>query len=319
VIEASVVICAYTLDRWDDLSAAIASVRNQTRPAREIILVVDNNEALLERARREIEGVVVTPNTKVRGLCGGRVTGAGLATAPVVVFLDDDAMADERWLEELLVPYADPRVLGVGGRIEPLWRKPRPWWFPPEFNWIIGCTYRGMRVREGGEVRNMIGANMSVRADVLHGCGGFAGQMGRIGGGKGSANTCDDTEFCIRAAKKFEGVWIYKPEASVRHVVTAERTTWKYFLHRCRMEGTSKAVLAALAGTKDGLRSERLYVLTLGRSVLEYAATGKIGQALAICVGLATTSIAYAQARARAAISQGPKMAAEQKGARFGR
>jgi hypothetical protein len=34
--EASVVICAYTLDRWDDLKAAIVSVRNQTRPAREI-------------------------------------------------------------------------------------------------------------------------------------------------------------------------------------------------------------------------------------------------------------------------------------------
>jgi glycosyltransferase involved in cell wall biosynthesis len=319
MIDASVVICAYTLDRWDDLNAAIASVRNQTRPAREIILVVDNNEALLERARRKIEGVVVTPNTNVRGLCGGRMTGTGLASAPIVAFLDDDAMADERWLEELLVPYADPRVLGVGGRIEPLWRKPWPWWFPPEFNWIIGCTYRGMRVREGGEVRNMIGANMSVRADVLHGSGGFAGQMGRIGGGKGSANTCDDTEFCIRAAKTFGGVWIYKPEASVRHVVTAERTTWKYFLHRCRMEGTSKAALAGLAGTKDGLGSERLYVLTLGRSVLEYAATGKLGQAFAICVGLATTSIAYAQARARAVISQGPKMVSERKGATSGR
>jgi hypothetical protein len=34
---------------WDDLNAAIASVRNQTRPAREIILVVDN-EALIEGA-----------------------------------------------------------------------------------------------------------------------------------------------------------------------------------------------------------------------------------------------------------------------------
>jgi glycosyltransferase involved in cell wall biosynthesis len=83
MIAASVVICAYTLDRWNDSNAAIASVRNQTRPAREIILVVDDNEALLERARREIEGVVATPNTNVRGLCGGRVTGAGLATAPV--------------------------------------------------------------------------------------------------------------------------------------------------------------------------------------------------------------------------------------------
>jgi hypothetical protein len=80
------------------------------------------------------------------------------------------------------------------------------------------------------------------------------------------------------------------------------------------MEGTSKAVLAGLAGARDGLASERLYVLTLARSVLEYAATGKIGQAFAICVGFATTLIAYAQARARAAL----EIASERKRATSG-
>jgi glycosyltransferase involved in cell wall biosynthesis len=300
--DASVVICAYTLDRWDDLTAAIGSVRAQTRPARGIILVVDNNDDLLRRARSAFEGIIVAPNVNARGLCGGRTTGAELATAEVVAFLDDDAVADPRWLEEMLAPYADPRVLGVGGHIDPLWRKPRPWWFPSEFDWVIGCTYRGMRVREGGEVRNMIGANMSVRADVVRGCGGFAGQMGRIGVGHGAANTCDDTEFCIRAAKKFGGVWIHRPQAKVRHVVTPERTTWKYFLHRCRMEGGSKAVLAGLAGAQDALHSERRYVFTLAGAALAYAATGRLGCAFAICVGLGVTSLAYFRA------PQGPKL-----------
>jgi glycosyltransferase involved in cell wall biosynthesis len=304
-IEASVVICAYTMDRWDDLNAAVASIRDQTLPAREIIVVVDNNDVLLERAGREIEGVVVVPNSNVRGLCGGRMTGAEFSTAPVIAFLDDDAMADEHWLEELLIPYQDHRVLGVGGYIEPLWRAPCPGWFPIEFNWIIGCTYRGMRVGNGGEVRNMIGANMSVRADVLRESGGFAGQMGRIGGGKASANTCDDTEFCIRVAKMFDGTWIYRPQASVRHVVTPERTTWKYFLHRCRMEGTSKAVLTGLAGTRDGLGSERRYILTLAHSVLRYTVTGKIGRAAAVSMGLATTALAYLQTRRQLVDSNG--------------
>ena len=196
----------------------------------------------------------------------------------------------------MLAAYDNDRVLGVGGHIEPLWRNPCPWWFPSEFNWIIGCIYRGMRVRNG-QIRNMIGANMSVRADVLHGCGGFAGQLGRIGGGKGSTNTCDDTEFCIRAARLYGGVWIHRPKATVKHVVTAVRTTWKYFVHRCRMEGYSKAVLADLAGAKDGLGSERHYVLTLARSVLRYLCTGKLGPVMAICAGLAITTSAYGRAR----------------------
>lgn len=36
---------------------------------------------------------------------------------------------NNHWLDELLMPYAHPFVLGVGGRLEPLRRKPRPWWF----------------------------------------------------------------------------------------------------------------------------------------------------------------------------------------------
>jgi glycosyltransferase involved in cell wall biosynthesis len=143
--DVSVVICAFTLDRWDDTNAAVESVRRQTCPAREIFVVIDYNDELLARARREIAGAIVVPNTNARGICGGRMTGAKLATGAVIAFLDDDAIADERWLEEeLLRAYENDRVLGLGGHTEPLWRKPRPWWFPAEFNWIVGCTYRGM-------------------------------------------------------------------------------------------------------------------------------------------------------------------------------
>ena len=52
MIEASVVICAHTLDRWDELNSAVESVRSQTLAAREIFVVVDNNESLRERAAR---------------------------------------------------------------------------------------------------------------------------------------------------------------------------------------------------------------------------------------------------------------------------
>ncbi|MER8581212.1 hypothetical protein NKG95_21290 [Mesorhizobium sp. M1423] len=45
MIDASVVICAYTFDRWDELKLkrAVGSDHTQTRAPREIIVVVDNN------------------------------------------------------------------------------------------------------------------------------------------------------------------------------------------------------------------------------------------------------------------------------------
>jgi glucosyl-dolichyl phosphate glucuronosyltransferase len=299
--DVSVVICAYTLDRWDDLNAAVGSVRAQTYPAREIFVVVDRNEVLQERAAREIEGVNVLPNSKTAGLSGGRMTGAELATAPIIVFLDDDAIADPNWLAHLVEVFKDDRVLGAGGHIDPLWRKPPPSWFPPEFNWIVGCTYRGMPAHDG-EVRNLIGANMSVRADVLRQSGGFATKLGRREGGGAIlgvvAESCEETEFCIRASRIFPGgIWLYCPRARIRHVVPAQRTTWRYFVHRCRMEGTAKAVLTGLTGSRDGLGSERRYMLTLARSVLYYICTGKLGRAMAICAGLVITTSAYGRAR----------------------
>jgi glycosyltransferase involved in cell wall biosynthesis len=306
MIEASVVICAYTLDRWNEIRAAVASVHAQTHPPREIILVVDGNEALRQRAAREIKGVTVVANTQAPGLSGARMTGAEFATAPVIAFLDDDAIADQDWLEELLKAYQDKRVLGVGGYIEPLWSKTPPRWFPSEFNWVVGCTYTGMPVRDG-RLRNVIGANMSVRADVLRRAGGFAVRLGR----GGSAQSCEETEFCIRATRLHPcGIWVYCPEARVRHAVSPQRMTWRYFARRCRMEGTAKAVLAGLTGTKDGLHSERRYVLTLARAVLREVGSsfggqsGGAGRAAAICGGLAITAFAYLQTRLARAMAR---------------
>jgi glycosyltransferase involved in cell wall biosynthesis len=176
--EASVVICAHTLDRWDELKRAVTSVRTQKHAAREIVVVVDNNEALRERAELEFAGVTVLANARQPGLSGGRMTGAEHTTGPVIAFLDDDAVADPRWLEDLLEAYRDPAVLGAGGPVEPLWQAPPPSWFPGEFRWVVGCTYAGMHVRDG-RIRNPIGANMSVRADVLRGAGGFTSDLGR--------------------------------------------------------------------------------------------------------------------------------------------
>ena len=45
----SIVLCAYTEDRWAELVAAVESVRRQTLSPREIVLVIDHNPPLLAR------------------------------------------------------------------------------------------------------------------------------------------------------------------------------------------------------------------------------------------------------------------------------
>jgi glycosyltransferase involved in cell wall biosynthesis len=124
----SVIICAYTLDRWDDLVRAVDSVRMQTRPALETIVVIDGNEELKRRAEEQLDGVAVVMNTHSPGLSGARLTGGDHAAGAILAFLDDDAIADDVWLEEHHAAYDDPNVLGAGGRVDPLWENGRPAW-----------------------------------------------------------------------------------------------------------------------------------------------------------------------------------------------
>lgn len=302
----SVILCAYTLDRWDDLREAIASLRAQTRAADEIILVIDHNEDLLERCAALFEGVRTVPNALASGLSGGRNTGLSLASGDLIAFLDDDAVAAPDWLERFEAAFADPGVLGATGAVQPLWVGRRPEWFPTEFLWTVGCTFPGAEALAGGEVRNVIGCSMIFRRAVPEAIGGFSHRLGRL---KAGANllSCEETEYCIRARAAFPGGrFVSVQEARVDHRVTAARMTLRYFLRRTHAEGISKAIVAALAARRGVLGTERSYVLrTLGAAVLRDTARGilradrhALTRAAAILAGLGSASLGFLRGRA---------------------
>src|SRR5260370_40360935 len=93
VYDISVIICAYTQERWRDLVAAVESVQQQTLSPREIIVVVDHNPNLLKRVREHIAGVLAVENREVKGLSGARNSGATSAKGAAIAIPDDDAMA----------------------------------------------------------------------------------------------------------------------------------------------------------------------------------------------------------------------------------
>ena len=308
----SVIVCTHTLERLANLRAAVASVLAQTPAPLEVIVVVDGDEALEERVRARLDGVQIVRNSHDRGLSGARQTGAEEARGSILAFLDDDAIAQEHWLARLVEAYSDPKVLGVGGSIEPAWERGAPRWFPPEFNWVVGCTYAGMPTSTA-RVRNVIGANMSMRAAVLARAGAFDARLGRAGGSRTLSGSAEETELCIRAARAHPGhYWIYEPRARVAHAVPPERGTWRYFVRRCVVEGTAKAVLSGIAGGDEGLRSERAYVRSVLpralRRELRLAASGRgdgVARASAITAGLGITTAAYARSRCFTARREG--------------
>ncbi|MEM9613227.1 MAG: glycosyltransferase [Actinomycetota bacterium] len=291
-----VVICAYTEDRWTDLVNAVTSVGKQSSPAQRTILVIDHNERLLERCRDQFrgDGVEVLANAKEQGLSGGRNTGVEAATAEVVAFLDDDAAADDDWLLHFRHALRQPGVVGVGGRIEPEWAGGEPTWFPEEFGWVVGCSYRGMPTTMT-PIRNPIGASMAFTAEAIEAGGGFDAGLGRIGT---KPVGCEETELSIRIRRHYgPDAIVYAPDSVVHHHVSAGRGTVKYFLSRGWNEGRSKAVVASRTGADEALESERRYVTTtLPTGVLRglIRPLGGWYRSAMIVAGLSATGLGYA-------------------------
>lgn len=298
----AVVICAYTERRWTELVAAYRSVLDQTRRPDEVIVVIDHNDALLARFAGEFPDAQLRPNHLTPGLSGARNSGVAATACDLVLFLDDDARAEPDWVAGMTAPFVDRDVVGVGGWADPEWDTPgRPGWFPEPFLWVVGCSYQGLPTTST-QIRNPLGCAMGVRRSAWERIGGFTPGIGRVGT---HPVGCEETEFFIRLRQQDPHARVMAaPRAVVRHKVTADRRTWRYFLRRCHWEGVSKAVVARSVGADDALESERAYTTT----VLPRAfATGLwdglrgrfngFGRAAAVAAGLLTTMGGYARGK----------------------
>jgi cellulose synthase/poly-beta-1,6-N-acetylglucosamine synthase-like glycosyltransferase len=271
-LSVAVAIPAFTMDRWELMVRAVESVRAQTVRVDEIILTIDNNSELLERAQTEWRGssdpaVVVIPNRHTVnarrlaiheaahgsrrrfGAGSARNTAAEAISADVIAFMDDDARAEPDWIERLLEVFASPSVVAVGGPPIPDYETERPSWYPGNFDWVFGCAYDGLPTSIQ-PLRHLIGANMAVRRSAFEAVGGFVG------------SDFDDLNLCMRLIERF-GVesLVYTPFALVHHYVTAERVTWRYFWRRCYFVNREKVRVYERMGSAANLVAERQFVL----------------------------------------------------------
>jgi glucosyl-dolichyl phosphate glucuronosyltransferase len=310
----TVVIPAYTLDRWPLIKKAVESARTQTVAADAVVVCVDNNDELLERARREWAShpeVRTIPNRHDDHLAGtvfhvkahgsARRFGAGSArntaaeqvSSDVIAFMDDDAWAERDWLSELLAVYEDPLIVAVGGRPIPDYATRRPAWFPPDFDWVFGCNYEGLPTTTA-PLRHLIGANLSVRREALRAVGGF------------QSVDFDDLDICMRLGERYgTGAIYYAPRAVVHHYVPAERVTWRYFYRRCFFVNREKVRAFEDMGSAANLVAEREFVWRALR--VRTAAEAHRGlrgdpdafrSVIARCVGIALAGLGHLVGRA---------------------
>ena len=261
----SVIICTHSLDNKQNLMDAVDSILNQTLKELEIVVVVDGSEELYKGitevydAEERVKVVAIKENM---GICSARNTGINAAQGDLVVFSDDDAVAEKRWIENLVDTYQKLDAIAVGGKILPIWLSKQPDYFPDELGWLVGITYEGFADETVVEVRNTFGPNMSFKKSVFDKIGLFTEEFGFSKKGL-SCLQGEEAEFALRMKQELGQGVIYNPRAVVYHKIPAWKTERRTLLRRAFYQGYSKAMLKRFSPSHDTLTTEEYYLKDL--------------------------------------------------------
>jgi glycosyltransferase involved in cell wall biosynthesis len=298
----SVVVCTYAPERLPLVSKCIESLKKQTLMPLQIILVLDEAPQLIDFYTAVIGTDIQIVVSSGFGLSNARNTGVRYARGDVVAFIDDDAVADEKWLDSHLRNYEDAFVAGVGGPIRPLWEGCLPKWFPEELFWVVGCSYVGLPHKRAA-IRNPIGCNMSFRRDVFREIGYFDAAVGRVGT---RLSGHEDTEFSIRIRRSNpDAKIVFDPAALVYHSIPESRSKISYVARRSFAEGVSKAFLALREPkSREMLNVEKVYLIrVVARGILKrlfrIKTPGSICQAFTMIMSTCLVLLGYVLGRGR--------------------
>jgi glycosyltransferase involved in cell wall biosynthesis len=234
------IICTHNRDYY--LGDAIDSLLNQDCENYEVLVIdnasTDNTKIVVEsRLSNSLLRYVYEPNL---GLSSARNRGANETTAPIIAYLDDDAIASPNWLKNLLHAYKNNDKLAIaGGKVTLIWPEniTPPLWLSTELSQGLG--YYDL----GDQYLTIIspnltprGLNYSIRKTFLQQIGGFDLNLGRKGKNLLSNEELYMTELALKNGWEVG----YLPDALVQHNVAPERIKMSWFLRRSWWQGVSE-------------------------------------------------------------------------------
>lgn len=235
-----------TRNRARLLGEALRSIGRQLLPMDEVqVVVVDNastdeTETVARLAARS--GLQLTyAREDVPGLHAARHRGIREAAHDLIVFGDDDIVAEPTWLAGVAEAFSDAGVGLVGGPCRPLYEVDPPAWveqlrMPAGEGWMIPEWSVGDLGREASSVRPELvwGCNFAVRRAALEAVDGFHpdGFPQEHLRWRGDGET-----YVARAVSGLGWDVRYHPGAAVGHRVSAARLSERYLLRRGFRDG----------------------------------------------------------------------------------
>jgi len=239
----SVVVGTY--NRPKDVMDTVTSLVSQSVKPFEIIIIDDGSTPPLNLRFSQKKLKLIRFDKNV-GACSARNYGINVAKGEYVAFIDDDAMADKHWLEEMQKGIKMEADI-LGGPLKPIYEtSPPKWWNEKDFGF-----YSGVGNIWGSYIW---GANMIVRKEVFRKIGLFRSDLGPR---KGKHSGGEELDLINRARVRGYHV-LFIPKAIVCHKVKSKRMSLGYILKWEYYYGK-------MLKTRDGYRPlETTFLLFLG-------------------------------------------------------
>lgn len=237
----TVVIATY--NRYDILPLAIESVLKQDLPIGILEIIVVDNSPDQKKAKVFGKSYNDMPSftyhlEKTPGLSNARNVGVNLAKAPLVAFIDDDALADPQWAASILSAFRKyPGAGAIGGRILPRFSSRRPSWLSDKAVYFLSIIDWGTATVELKSDQWIAGCNMAFRREHLLQIGGFSKDLGRNGSGQVLLSNEESKVVELLTALGLKT--IYAGEALVEHIIDSERLSQSWFRRRSAWQAAS--------------------------------------------------------------------------------
>ncbi len=234
----SFVICTY--NRASYLKETIESVLLHFKGRTNFeLLVIDNNSP--DHTVEVVQGFAHVPVVKYfletnQGLSHARNRGMKEALNDVLIFVDDDIDIENNYLAICDELYSDPAIDIVGGKVLPF-KKHVPDWLPQQFYFIVSIFDVGDNSRF---VEKLMGANYSMRREVVQQVGLYNPELGRKGN---SLMGGEENDYLARAQALGYKV-LYDPRLVVYHKIE-NKLNKKYVYDYAPNIGSNEAFIDA--------------------------------------------------------------------------
>lgn len=241
-----------TRNRADLLAGTVNSLADQSLgPENYEVIVVDNGSTdntaeLVQKFIAANPGLFRLIHEPVPGLSVSRNAGIRQARFEAFAFLDDDAIADNRWLECLSEALEDDQVGAAGGAVQVRWTTEKPAWHFPEFDrWVYSRLDFGpdRKLLPPGQL--LFGPNLALKREALAQVGLFSEGLGRQGKKLLSYEEVEMQDRIVRAGFRIA----YHPGAVVHHLALPERNTLPYLRRHAWNHGRSRRAYETATGS----------------------------------------------------------------------